>query len=106
MNFSLNFNVFPMSHSCAEILSQLTSTHVLLYFELIWSLSSSCTLQAVRMIENEELKVQLSVFDDQAEDDSEDLKVRLDDIRIEMEYPWNCQTKKQNKDNLRSFFFN
>lgn len=39
------------------------------------------------MIENEELRVQLNVFDDQAEDDSEDLKARLDDIRIEMEYP-------------------
>uniref|UniRef100_A0A8P4GEI9 Diaphanous related formin 1 n=1 Tax=Dicentrarchus labrax TaxID=13489 RepID=A0A8P4GEI9_DICLA len=41
----------------------------------------------VRMIENEELRVQLTVFDEQAEDDSEDLKARLDDIRIEMEYP-------------------
>lgn len=39
------------------------------------------------MIENEELRVQLTVFDEQAEDDSEDLKARLDDIRIEMEYP-------------------
>uniref|UniRef100_A0AAQ4RA22 Diaphanous related formin 1 n=1 Tax=Gasterosteus aculeatus aculeatus TaxID=481459 RepID=A0AAQ4RA22_GASAC len=44
-------------------------------------------LTEVRMIENEELRVQLNVFDDQAEDDSEDLKARLDDIRIEMEYP-------------------
>lgn len=39
------------------------------------------------MIENEELRVQLNCFDEQAEDDSEDLKVRLEDIRIEMEYP-------------------
>ena len=39
------------------------------------------------MIENEELRVQLMVFDEQAEDDSEDLKARLDDIRMEMEYP-------------------
>uniref|UniRef100_A0A8C2WGI6 Diaphanous related formin 1 n=1 Tax=Cyclopterus lumpus TaxID=8103 RepID=A0A8C2WGI6_CYCLU len=44
-------------------------------------------LTEVRMIENDELKVQLTVFDEQAEDDSEDLKARLDDIRIEMEYP-------------------
>uniref|UniRef100_A0A671UA95 Diaphanous related formin 1 n=1 Tax=Sparus aurata TaxID=8175 RepID=A0A671UA95_SPAAU len=44
-------------------------------------------LTEVRMIENEELRVQLTVFDEQAEDDSEDLKARLDDIRIEMEYP-------------------
>ncbi|XP_077957325.1 protein diaphanous homolog 1 isoform X2 [Gasterosteus aculeatus] len=42
-------------------------------------------LTEVRMIENEELRVQLNVFDDQAEDDSEDLKARLDDIRIEMD---------------------
>lgn len=48
---------------------------------------SSVSLQDVRSIENEELRVQLSVFDDQAEDDSEELKARLDDIRIEMEYP-------------------
>ncbi|XP_071382511.1 protein diaphanous homolog 1-like [Centroberyx affinis] len=42
-------------------------------------------LTEVRTIENEELRVQLSVFDDQAEDDSEELKARLDDIRIEMD---------------------
>lgn len=47
----------------------------------------SCSLQEVRGIENEELKVQLTVFDEQAEDDSDDLKGRLEDIRIEMEYP-------------------
>lgn len=47
----------------------------------------SFSLQEVRTIENEELRVQLTVFDEQAEDDSEDLKARLDDIRIEMEYP-------------------
>lgn len=45
----------------------------------------------MRDIENEELKVQLTVFDEQAEDDFEDLKVRLDDIRMEMEYPSNRQ---------------
>ncbi|KAK7919031.1 hypothetical protein WMY93_010315 [Mugilogobius chulae] len=37
-------------------------------------------LREVRTIENEELRVQLSVFDEQAEDDSEDLRARLDDI--------------------------
>ncbi|XP_064181294.1 protein diaphanous homolog 1-like [Anguilla rostrata] len=42
-------------------------------------------LSEVRSIENDELKVQLSVFDDQAEDDSEDLRARLDDVRIEMD---------------------
>ncbi|CAL8354942.1 unnamed protein product [Merluccius merluccius] len=44
-------------------------------------------LMDVRTIENEELRVQLSVFDEQAEDDSDELKARLDDIRFEMEYP-------------------
>ncbi|XP_067104266.1 protein diaphanous homolog 1-like [Osmerus mordax] len=42
-------------------------------------------LTEVRTIENEELRVQLSVFDDQAEDDSDDLKARLEDVRIEMD---------------------
>ncbi|XP_024864368.1 protein diaphanous homolog 1 isoform X2 [Kryptolebias marmoratus] len=42
-------------------------------------------LKEVQKIENEELKVQLMVFHEQAEDDSEDLKARLEDIRIEMD---------------------
>lgn len=41
----------------------------------------------MRNIENEELRVQLQVFDEQAEEDSEDLRSRLEDVRIEMEYP-------------------
>ncbi|MCI4381634.1 hypothetical protein PGIGA_G00254250 [Pangasianodon gigas] len=44
-------------------------------------------LAEVRNIENEELRVQLQVFDEQAEEDSEDLRSRLEDVRIEMEYP-------------------
>ncbi|RXM99925.1 Protein diaphanous-like 1 [Acipenser ruthenus] len=44
-------------------------------------------LTELRQIENEELKVQLSVFDDHSEDDSEELRARLEDVRIEMEYP-------------------
>lgn len=55
----------------------------------------SFSLQEVRNIENEELRVQLTVFDEQAEDDSEDLKARLDDIRIEMEYPSTWQIVPQ-----------
>uniref|UniRef100_A0A4W5MPB4 GBD/FH3 domain-containing protein n=1 Tax=Hucho hucho TaxID=62062 RepID=A0A4W5MPB4_9TELE len=42
-------------------------------------------LTEIRAIENEELRVQLSVFDDQAEDDSEELQARLNDVRIEMD---------------------
>lgn len=34
------------------------------------------------------MKVQLNVFDEQGEEDSYDLKGRLDDIRMEMEYPF------------------
>uniref|UniRef100_A0A672SC29 Diaphanous related formin 1 n=1 Tax=Sinocyclocheilus grahami TaxID=75366 RepID=A0A672SC29_SINGR len=44
-------------------------------------------LKEVRSIENEELKVQLQVFEEQADEDSEDLRSRLDDVRLEMEYP-------------------
>ncbi|XP_062852841.1 protein diaphanous homolog 1 [Trichomycterus rosablanca] len=42
-------------------------------------------LNEVRIIENEELRVQLQVFDEQAEEDSEDLRARLDYVRIEMD---------------------
>uniref|UniRef100_A0A3Q4AJ45 Uncharacterized protein n=1 Tax=Mola mola TaxID=94237 RepID=A0A3Q4AJ45_MOLML len=42
-------------------------------------------LTEVRAIENEELRVQLTVFDEQAEDDSEDLKARLEDIHCQMD---------------------
>ncbi|XP_058263850.1 protein diaphanous homolog 1 isoform X1 [Hemibagrus wyckioides] len=42
-------------------------------------------LAEVRNIENEELRVQLQVFDEQAEEDSEDLRSRLEDVRIEMD---------------------
>lgn len=67
------------------------------------SLLPFLSLQEVRTIENEELRVQLTVFDEQAEDDSEDLKSRLDDIRIEMEYPFRlkwCQTLLTKEDHL------
>lgn len=42
-------------------------------------------LAEVRNIENEELRVQLQVFDEQAEEDSEDLRSRLEDVRVEMD---------------------
>lgn len=34
------------------------------------------------------MRVQLTVFDEQGDEDSYDLKGRLDDIRMEMEYPF------------------
>ncbi|NWY03496.1 DIAP1 protein, partial [Nothoprocta ornata] len=45
-------------------------------------------LKKLQMLENEELKVQLSIFEEHGEEDSEDLRNRLDEIRIEMEYPF------------------
>ncbi|KAG8506986.1 Protein diaphanous-1, partial [Galemys pyrenaicus] len=45
-------------------------------------------LQDLRKIENEDMRVQLTVFDEQGDEDSYDLKGRLEDIRIEMEYPF------------------
>ncbi|XP_072446342.1 protein diaphanous homolog 1-like [Chiloscyllium punctatum] len=48
-------------------------------------LGLSRILPELRKIGTEELNVQLSVFDEHAEEDSEDLKGRLEDIRIEME---------------------
>ncbi|XP_057588588.1 protein diaphanous homolog 1-like isoform X1 [Hippopotamus amphibius kiboko] len=42
-------------------------------------------LQDLREIENDDMRVQLSVFDEQGEEDSYDLKGRLDDIRMEMD---------------------
>ncbi|XP_022445652.1 protein diaphanous homolog 1 isoform X2 [Delphinapterus leucas] len=42
-------------------------------------------LQDLREIENDDMKVQLNVFDEQGEEDSYDLKGRLDDIRMEMD---------------------
>uniref|UniRef100_A0A671E900 Protein diaphanous homolog 1 n=1 Tax=Rhinolophus ferrumequinum TaxID=59479 RepID=A0A671E900_RHIFE len=42
-------------------------------------------LQDLRKIENEDMRVQLAVFDEQGDEDSYDLKGRLDDIRMEMD---------------------
>ncbi|XP_012875879.1 PREDICTED: protein diaphanous homolog 1 isoform X2 [Dipodomys ordii] len=42
-------------------------------------------LQDLREIENDDMKVQLTVFDEQGDEDSYDLKGRLDDIRMEMD---------------------
>ncbi|XP_068816212.1 protein diaphanous homolog 1 [Struthio camelus] len=42
-------------------------------------------LKELRTLENDELKVQLSIFEEHGEEDSEDLRSRLDDVRIEMD---------------------
>uniref|UniRef100_A0A8C7XQ98 Diaphanous related formin 1 n=1 Tax=Oryzias sinensis TaxID=183150 RepID=A0A8C7XQ98_9TELE len=87
-------NSLPLRASCLTLINALISRAEELDFRIhirseLLRLGLREPLKAVRTIENEELKVQLRVFDEQAEDDSEDLKVRLDDIRIEMEYPSN-----------------
>ncbi|EPQ16995.1 Protein diaphanous like protein 1 [Myotis brandtii] len=43
-------------------------------------------LQGLRKIENDDMRVQLAVFDEQGDEDSYDLKGRLDDIRMEMDF--------------------
>ncbi|XP_066200770.1 protein diaphanous homolog 1 isoform X2 [Saccopteryx leptura] len=42
-------------------------------------------LQELREIDNDDMRVQLNVFDEQGDEDSFDLKGRLDDIRMEMD---------------------
>ncbi|KAM4875314.1 protein diaphanous homolog 1 [Thomomys bottae] len=42
-------------------------------------------LQDLREIDNDDMRVQLTVFDEQGDEDSYDLKGRLDDIRMEMD---------------------
>ncbi|XP_038626784.1 protein diaphanous homolog 1 [Tachyglossus aculeatus] len=42
-------------------------------------------LKDLRLMENEDMKVQLNVFDEMGEEDSYDLKGRLEDIRMEMD---------------------
>ncbi|KAJ7338058.1 hypothetical protein JRQ81_010585 [Phrynocephalus forsythii] len=45
-------------------------------------------LKELRAQDNEELSVQLQAFEEYGEEDSADLRGRLEDIRIEMEYPF------------------
>ncbi|KAM6952969.1 protein diaphanous homolog 1 [Lycodopsis pacificus] len=76
--------------ACMQLINALISRGEELDFRIhirseLLRLGLKDVLTEVRMIENEELRVQLTVFDDQAEDDSDDLKARLDDIRIEMD---------------------
>uniref|UniRef100_A0A3B3I9L9 Diaphanous related formin 1 n=1 Tax=Oryzias latipes TaxID=8090 RepID=A0A3B3I9L9_ORYLA len=78
-------NSLPLRASCLTLINALISRAEELDFRIhirseLLRLGLREPLKAVRTIENEELKVQLRVFDEQAEDDSEDLKVRLDDI--------------------------
>ncbi|KAM9833453.1 protein diaphanous homolog 1 isoform 2-T7 [Syngnathus typhle] len=86
----MNSSSIALKGGCMQLINALISRGEELDFRIhirseLLRLGLRDCLKEVRTIENEELKVQLTVFDEQAEDDSEDLKARLDDIRIEMD---------------------
>ncbi|KAM7000003.1 protein diaphanous homolog 1 [Tautogolabrus adspersus] len=86
----MNNHNIALKGGCMQLINALISRGEELDFRIhirseLLRLGLRDQLREVRMIENEELRVQLMVFDEQAEDDSEDLKARLDDIRIEMD---------------------
>ncbi|XP_078116740.1 protein diaphanous homolog 1 isoform X2 [Sander vitreus] len=85
----INHNI-ALKGGCMQLINALISRGEELDFRIhirseLLRLGLRDLLTEVRMIENEELRVQITVFDEQAEDDSEDLKARLEDIRIEMD---------------------
>ncbi|XP_061582016.1 protein diaphanous homolog 1-like [Cololabis saira] len=84
-----NLNI-SLKTGCMQLINALISRGEELDFRIhirseLFRLGLREQLKDVRTIENEELRVQLLVFDEQTEDDSEDLKARLEDIRIEMD---------------------
>ncbi|XP_021176823.2 protein diaphanous homolog 1 isoform X2 [Fundulus heteroclitus] len=86
----MNNHNYALKGGCMQLINALISRAEELDFRIhirseLLRLGLREQLKEVRGIENEELKVQLQVFDEQAEDDSEDLKGRLDDIRMEMD---------------------
>ncbi|XP_061541002.1 LOW QUALITY PROTEIN: protein diaphanous homolog 1-like [Phycodurus eques] len=86
----MNSHNIALKGGCMQLINALISRGEELDFRIhirseLLRLGLRDCLKEVRTIENEELRVQLTVFDEQAEDDSEDLKARLDDIRIEMD---------------------
>ncbi|XP_051810667.1 protein diaphanous homolog 1 [Acanthochromis polyacanthus] len=95
----MNIHNIALKGGCMQLINALISRGEELDFRIhirseLLRLGLRDLLREVRTIENEELRVQLVVFDEQAEDDSEDLKARLDDIRIEMEYPSNSDVRE------------
>ncbi|XP_035858563.1 protein diaphanous homolog 1 isoform X2 [Sander lucioperca] len=86
----MNNHNIALKGGCMQLINALISRGEELDFRIhirseLLRLGLRDLLTEVRLIENEELRVQLMVFDEQAEDDSEDLKARLEDIRIEMD---------------------
>lgn len=83
-------NSITLKAGCMQLINALISRVEELDFRIhlrseLMRLGLKDMLKEVRSIENEELKVQLQVFEEQAEEDSEDLRSRLDDVRIEMD---------------------
>ncbi|XP_028271255.1 protein diaphanous homolog 1 isoform X2 [Parambassis ranga] len=86
----MNIHNIALKGGCMQLINALISRGEELDFRIhirseLLRLGLRDQLKEVRTIENEELRVQLMVFDEQAEDDSEDLKARLDDIHTEMD---------------------
>lgn len=51
----------------------------------------SCSLQDLRDLENDDLNVQLDIFEEHRDDDSVEFQHRWKDITVNFEYPWKCK---------------
>ncbi|XP_065130921.1 protein diaphanous homolog 1 isoform X1 [Paramisgurnus dabryanus] len=85
-------NSIALKGGCMQLINALISRVEELDFRIhlrseLMRLGLRDQLGEVKLIENEELRVQLQVFEEQAEEDCEDLRSRLDDVRIEMDDP-------------------
>ncbi|XP_056625199.1 protein diaphanous homolog 1 isoform X1 [Triplophysa dalaica] len=83
-------NSIALKAGCMQLINALISRVEELDFRIhlrseLMRLGLREQLKEVKSIENEELRVQLLVFEEQAEEDMEDLRSRLDDVRIEMD---------------------
>ncbi|XP_026095468.1 protein diaphanous homolog 1-like isoform X2 [Carassius auratus] len=86
----MNKNSITLKAGCMQLINALISRVEELDFRIhlrseLMRLGLRDQLKEVRSIENDELKVQLQVFEEQADEDSEDLRSRLDDVRLEMD---------------------
>ncbi|XP_059372262.1 protein diaphanous homolog 1-like isoform X1 [Carassius carassius] len=86
----MNKNSITLKAGCMQLINALISRVEELDFRIhlrseLMRLGLKDMLKEVRSIENEELKVQLQVFEEQADEDFEDLRSRLDDVRLEMD---------------------
>ncbi|XP_036281171.1 protein diaphanous homolog 1 isoform X2 [Pipistrellus kuhlii] len=75
---------------CLQLINALITTAEELDFRVhirseLMRLGLQQVLQDLRKIENDDMIVQLNVFDEQGDEDSYELKGRLDDIRMEMD---------------------